>query len=224
MHICMVQHAHTPPEGEEPSPLHGNGPGGMPAPAAPCAAPRAASGPPRPAPEPAASAALPGPEAPAPAAAPCLQPPAVPAAGDRAGHRGARVTSSEGLRPAPHTDLPSGHALLSRGRGAPSWRPPRSVENLEEGLAWPGLGGGGSQAWAHLPLSAHEFALQHLVSPQLGLQPTQVLGHITGEACGFLLRTGGGQGLRKGGQGTEPGVGPCQREPLPPHGLTPGLG
>jgi hypothetical protein len=40
---------------------------------------------------------------------------------------------------------------------------------------------------------------QPLVFPQLGLHPTQVLGHITGEACDFLLREERAKGVRNGG-------------------------
>lgn len=51
-----------------------------------------------------------------------------------------------------------------------------------------GLRGPVGACMAHLPPSAHQLMLQFLVSSQLGLQPTQVWGHISGEACGFLLR------------------------------------
>lgn len=57
-----------------------------------------------------------------------------------------------------------------------------------------GLSDRGSQTRAHLPLSAHKFMLQPRVSPQLDLQSMQVLGQVTGEACGFLLTRGDGQG------------------------------
>lgn len=81
----------------------------------------------------------------------------------------------------------------------PNERPRGRAENLEKYLGRPegagkGLCGSGSQTWAHLTLSAHKFVLQPLVSPQLGLQPTQVRGQLTGEACGFLLSRGDDQG------------------------------
>lgn len=68
-------------------------------------------------------------------------------------------------------------------------------------MGWGGVGRGArvgeAARLAHLLPSAPELMLQLFVSPQLSLQPTQVWGHLTGEACGFLLRRGDGQGCQE---------------------------
>lgn len=79
---------------------------------------------------------------------------------------------------------------------------PESGEELER--RWAGLRGRGSQTWAHLLLSAHEFTLQPLVSPQLGPQPTQIPGHTTGEAVAFSRGKEMAKGISTGGWGADP--------------------
>ena len=54
------------------------------------------------------------------------------------------------------------------------------------------------------------------MSLQLGLHPTQVLGHITGEACGFLLRRGDSQGSGREGRAASLGWIPARKNPFLP--------